>query len=824
MNFTPQYTTSQAQNSFMTQPRSSYNQLKILYWNARSINRHKEELIPILKDIDIFVCVETWLKEENKIEFSGFNCYRKDRRHSRGGGILILLRKNLFFTERTNLIIPDDSVEISSLKITNVHPILNLIVCYRIPGFNLSQDKWNQIVSNTAQVSTNCLFMGDFNAHHVVWNCTQNDANGEKLLQAIDDHNLFLHNTNTLSHIDFYRAKKSNLDLILSSNALADKITVEINDETWGSDHFPIFVTMSAEKNLYHKKSFRIYSLRTEWEEVSKLLENAYPEFLSHTYTNLSASQKYKKFIEIITQAVKTNTPVKKTVNPIQHRNPVPWWDSECDQLKKQRKEAYKKWDRTYQLEDLIKYKKAVALVKKVFKRKKKESFREFSETINFRTNRTYTWNKCKIFKNKWINTQTACSTNNNKPNENQVNEALNKISPPWVPTDPSFLPDCTDNEFFDEPFDFVEFNIAADARKKKSAPGRYGIDYLILQKLPIKYKLILLDIFNEIYREKEYPAEWKQSYVHLIKKSDGKSLRPITLTSCTCKLFESLLKNRLQWWCENHNLIPKSQTGFRRGQSCVDNLCNLTTSIEEGLQIKKDTLAAFLDVQGAFDNVICEILLTKLASIGCSKRVIVFIKFLLYERIISCESLGEVYRLGYKGVPQGGVISPLLYILYASHIITNLPKNLTILQFADDIVIYAKIVPLNRCKNLIEKSIGIIKDNLRSLGLELSAQKTVFIHFNRNKHYPGATEIKIDDVVIKSSYSTKFLGIIFDYQLTFTDHINYVQKKCTKALNIIKFLCGTWWGSDPETLIILYKKFHTITHGLWLIYLFPNT
>lgn len=31
---------------------------------------------------------------------------------------------------------------------------------------------------------------------------------------------------------------------------------------------------------------------------------------------------------------------------------------------------------------------------------------------------------------------------------------------------------------------------------------------------------------------------------------------------------------------------------------------------------------------------------------------------------------------------------------------------------------------------------------------------------------------------------------------------------KCGRALNIIKFLCGTWWGSDPETLVIFYKSY----------------
>ena len=34
------------------------------------------------------------------------------------------------------------------------------------------------------------------------------------------------------------------------------------------------------------------------------------------------------------------------------------------------------------------------------------------------------------------------------------------------------------------------------------------GIDYKILQKLPLKYEILLLDIFNEIYIKGEYPKK----------------------------------------------------------------------------------------------------------------------------------------------------------------------------------------------------------------------------------------------------------------------------------------------------------------------------
>ena len=160
--------------------------------------------------------------------------------------------------------------------------------------------------------------------------------------------------------------------------------------------------------------------------------------------------------------------------------------------------------------------------------------------------------------------------------------------------TDPSWLPNCQPNDFLDSEFDFTEFNIALEGKNEKSACGMDGIDYEVLKKLPIKYKLILVDIFNEMYRTNSYPEDWKKSYVHFIAKSDGKSVRPISLTSCICKLFETMIKNKFQWWLEFNNLLPQSQTGFRKGHSTSDNLLNLTAYVDEALQMIKTCLPHF--------------------------------------------------------------------------------------------------------------------------------------------------------------------------------------------------------------------------------------
>ena len=108
------------------------------------------------------------------------------------------------------------------------------------------------------------------------------------------------------------------------------------------------------------------------------------------------------------------------------------------------------------------------------------------------------------------------------------------------------------------------------------------------------------------------------------------------------------------------------------------------------------------------------------------------FLKSILYERTISTAFNNNEPRLIYKGVPQGGILSPLLYTLYVTDITQHINKNVQISQFADDLALYYINVDIRRSKNLIATSINIVKNNLLMLGLDLCENKSVLMHFNK--------------------------------------------------------------------------------------------
>ena len=120
------------------------------------------------------------------------------------------------------------------------------------------------------------------------------------------------------------------------------------------------------------------------------------------------------------------------------------------------------------------------------------------------------------------------------------------------------------------------------------------------------------------MYDKSEFPNTCNDSLVHFIGKPDGNEVRPIFLTSWLSKTFEKMLKISLAF-----------------ARLCIDNMTNLTFEVDEGLDKKKDVLAAFLDVSGASNNILHDILLSRLVDNKCSEKEIRFAKFLTYERWI---------------------------------------------------------------------------------------------------------------------------------------------------------------------------------------------
>ncbi|XP_018309354.1 RNA-directed DNA polymerase from mobile element jockey-like [Mycetomoellerius zeteki] len=401
------------------------------------------------------------------------------------------------------------------------------------------------------------------------------------------------------------------------------------------------------------------------------------------------------------------------------------------------------------------------------------------------------------------------------------LSEAKNKICPPFCP--PKFnislesmiAEDLHQQErifgTLGDSFTREELNLALTQANKKSAPGLDQISYVMLASLPDKYREFLLDIFNRLFKEGIVPNSWKTSLVIFIPKPNNVGLRPISLLSCVLKTFEKIVYYRLQWLVESQTLLPQEQMGFRPNRSCSDSLVTLTNKIQASFLNGEAVAAAFLDITGAFDNVLPLSVLTELRRIGVSAKVRKFVENTITHRSVHFVEEGQLSQKfeTNKGTPQGSTLSPLLFNISVRELDLHLHPNTQFLQYADDIVIYSSSGQAGEAVESIQSSLDIMCHYLRERGLELSPSKTKWILFSGRSYRGGNTavlELYIDAQLVEKVTCTRFLGITLDSKLYGMDHFKQVIKKDWSIINILSSLAAVWWGFHSQSLITIYR------------------
>ena len=293
------------------------------------------------------------------------------------------------------------------------------------------------------------------------------------------------------------------------------------------------------------------------------------------------------------------------------------------------------------------------------------------------------------------------------------------------------------------------------------------GIHPLMLKHCGNQFPIILFKLFNAVITSTIWP--WSDGEVIFLRKP-GKtdytltsSYRPITITSYMGKLLERILVVRLTQYMDSHVPLSKSQHGFRKGYSTSTYMYNLISSIQHSTKSKQKVAGIFVDLQKAFDSVWHNGLLYKLHKLGIRGNFLKVLCNFLTGRHISLKV--NNYTLSSNictiGVPQGSVLSPLLFNIYINDMLENIEG--TALQYADDmsIIVTAKDNAhlLQSCQSNCDK----LSTWLKCWRLKANCSKTDFLLFQGECDTPTLSGDKIN-----SATNTKVLGITIDSKLAF--------------------------------------------------------
>ena len=784
--------------------------LKLMHWNAEGISNKKGILENLLSKKNINVCCiqETHLKKETEFKIRGYQCFKECRTDRKKGGILTLVRNNIPVVEKTAHM---EGAEYQKLQLQLKDTTFDLLNYYCPNDRPLSL--------HTVEVpSSKFIAVGDFNSHSQSWGFDHLDGRGEEVEEWQDDHQLVLINSPDDTPTFYSRRWRTTTtpDLAFATEDMASEISREVG-EALVSDHRPVFLTINnkrieesnpAPRWNYKKAKWKLFGHRTN--ELTKDIQ-------------VQGRDINKVVREMNTCILKA---AHECIPRGARKNYKPYWNSQLQQLQDDMAEAREKAEKHPTDENHTLLQKSTATFLKAKLEARRRSWKEKTSSLNLEKDGNKLWKvvgqindegsghtNITLEENGKILThkQAADSFANQYAKESNIDitaeQQREARGEQRKRTKQSEGSDITN-----QCITLNEIQTALKKLKTKKSPGPDGITNEMLKHLGNVAVLKLLAIFNHSWTTGTLAQIWREAImIPVYKKGKNKynpaSYRPISLTSCVVKTLERIINERLLWHLETERILVPEQAGFRRFRSTDDQATYLAQEIEDAFQEKKCLLAAWIDLQKAFDKVWKDGLLVKLQRSGITNNMLRWIKSYLHNRrarVTVNRHTGKKVLLRH-GVPQGGVLSPTLFLIFINDLVEILPKGVNAALYADDLVLWCKEEYATTATYRVNQALERLHEWSQKWCVKINKEKSSTTLFTLSPKAETG-KIKLGDTFLQTEEEVTYLGVTFDKRLTWRTHIEKAETKARRKLAIMRKLAGTSWGANAKILKQVYQ------------------
>ena len=336
---------------------------------------------------------------------------------------------------------------------------------------------------------------------------------------------------------------------------------------------------------------------------------------------------------------------------------------------------------------------------------------------------------------------------------------------------------------------------------KKLQRNKSSGIDELppnLLKDTAYEISKPLAFIINKSLSTGTIPSLWKTSKVTPLHKSDSKAdfnnYRPISVLPCLSKILEKVVNRQISDYLEKNYLLKTSQFGFRPRRStelaCTLLIDDIRKNIDNGFL----TGAIFLDLSKAFDTVSHSHLLSKLPSYGIAGIELAWFENYLFNRkqhVLYDGKISNEFSV-YRGIPQGSILGPTLFLLHLDDI-DNCLRHCKVIKYADDTVIYTT----GKNKDTVQNNLNVdvtaihkwLTDNDLSMNLKKGKTESMIFGTSSRLKKTSPLEIKINETLLNQTTCYKYLGVHLDSSLTMNENFQVKYKKLSSRLRLLSKL-----------------------------------
>ena len=343
-----------------------------------------------------------------------------------------------------------------------------------------------------------------------------------------------------------------------------------------------------------------------------------------------------------------------------------------------------------------------------------------------------------------------------------------------------------------------------------KKAHGHDEISVAMLKLCPAEVAKPLCIIFKKCILTGTFPSIWKLANVQPVHKKncrqDKGNYRPISLLPICSKIFEKIVFDSIYAFLVQNGLLSPNQSGFRPGDSTINQLLAITTEIYNSFETLNETRAVFLDISKAFDKVWHPGLLFKLKQNGIGGNLLNTLENYLCDRKqrVVLNGNDSNWEPICSGVPQGSVIGPLLFLLYINDLTDNISANIKL--FADDSSLFVKVSNVEAAHRTLKHDLDVITSWANQWKMKFNpdiSKQAVEVVFSSKYNRVAHPNLCFNGIPVARNASTKHLGVILDEKLSFQKHIVQKIEKAKKGLSLMKFLSKY---VNRKTLVLTYS------------------